>query len=288
MCVNYISIKLFKKNQSQKAQHGMTTVLIKVGSGNLSPLMRSWTGSHLGSAPKTWSELPRPFGQCTYNCSSNGQGMSLTMQCPWDQANQEPSGEKATLQVSQLDFQSNWWGRPGLSSASSSGSSGQETECFKNTSSLSDHQLQGSCVPIALGNTLVSGGSCHLNDLGQNSSHRLLSMEVIQPQASPLLTRTQGNLCEGGPGEWRPHFLTSAWAESGQPGLCEVPSRTPTLAHTRKDRNLLVGRLPRISRTLPSTCPARCLALASLHTWTYWPGFLHLPLPASHLRSILA
>lgn len=40
------------------------------------------------------------------SASSRGQGISLTTQCPCDQANQAPSGEKATLHVSQLDFQS--------------------------------------------------------------------------------------------------------------------------------------------------------------------------------------
>lgn len=57
--------------------------------------------------------------------SCSGHGISLTRQWPCDQANQAPSDEKATLHVSQLDFQSYCWGRPGFSSASSTGSSGQ-------------------------------------------------------------------------------------------------------------------------------------------------------------------
>lgn len=110
-------------------------------------------GTCLGT-PTSWR------ARCTHKCSSSGQGISLTIQWPWDQANQQPSGEKATLQVSQLDFQSNWCGRPGLSSASSSGSSvGAEGMAGLGPRGCS-HPAPHPPVPVAT-------GRCHLSARGQ-------------------------------------------------------------------------------------------------------------------------
>lgn len=44
------------------------------------------------------------------NCSSRSQGISLPLPCPWHQPTQQPSDERETLQVSHLNFQTNWYG----------------------------------------------------------------------------------------------------------------------------------------------------------------------------------
>lgn len=138
-----ISIKLWSQLGFTWSWYNLTSHIQKHGAALETPLPNSCTLQPFSLSPildRRIQTMGNNFGKCpvpqhenflipldaknTHNCSSNGQGINLTMQCPWDQANQEPSGEKATLQVSQLDFQSNWWGRPGLSSANSSGSSG--------------------------------------------------------------------------------------------------------------------------------------------------------------------